>query len=66
MQLSVLLSGSSELPSLFPNSLSLSVALQTFPGCRESRDEALLAEIAGNYEDEDKPLKEAYLEQFTK
>ncbi|KAL5259263.1 hypothetical protein ACHWQZ_G009648 [Mnemiopsis leidyi] len=34
-------------------------------GCRESRDEALLAEIAGNYEDEDKPLKEAYLEQFT-
>lgn len=34
-------------------------------GCRESRDEALLAEIAGNYDDEDKPLKEAYLEQFT-
>ena len=35
-------------------------------GCRESRDEALLAEIAGNYDDEDKPLKEAYLEQFTR
>lgn len=34
-------------------------------GCRDSRDEALLAEIAGNYDDEDKPLKEAYLEQFT-
>jgi len=34
-------------------------------GCRESRDEALLAEIAGNYDEEDTPLKEAYLEQFT-
>lgn len=34
-------------------------------GCRDSRDEALLAEIAGNYDDENKPLKEAYLEQFT-
>lgn len=34
-------------------------------GCRESRDDALLAEIAGNYDDEDKPLKEAYFEQFT-
>ena len=35
-------------------------------GCRESRDEALLAEIAGNYDDEDKPLKEAYYEQFSR
>lgn len=34
-------------------------------GCRESRDEALLAEIAGNYNDEDKPLKQAYYEQFS-
>ena len=38
----------------------------TIVGCRESRDEALLAEIAGNYEDEKKPLKEAYYEQFAR
>eukprot|EP00116_Pleurobrachia_bachei_P006030 sb/3466292/ len=41
------------------------VTLCRTEGCRESRDEALLAEIAGNFDDEDKPLKEAYLEQFT-